>query len=58
DLGPISWLLMKVTRDQDHCTLSILQELYIKAILVKYNFTDTKPLSMGSKVNEWICYKQ
>ena len=45
DLGPISWLLgMKVTRDRDHHTLSISQELFIKVILAKYNFIDVKPL--------------
>ena len=47
DLGPISWLLgMKVTRDHGNCTISLSQELYVNAILAKYNFTDIKPVSI------------
>ena len=37
---------MKVTRDRDCHTLSISQELFVEAILAKYNFTDAKPLSI------------
>ena len=47
DLGPISWLLgMKVIRNRDACTIAISEQLYIEAILTKYNFADQKPLSI------------
>ena len=46
DLGPISWLLgMKVTRNRQTRTISLFQELYINAILAKFNFTDAKPVA-------------
>ena len=52
DLGPISWLLgMKVIRDRDARTIAISQQLYIEAILTKYNFTDQKPLSIPMDPN-------
>jgi hypothetical protein len=52
DLGPISWLLgMRVTRDRDARTISISQEPYIDAILIKYNFADTKPVSIPMDPN-------
>jgi len=44
DLGPISWLLgMKVTHSQEKCTISLSQESFIEAIIMKYNFADVKP---------------
>ena len=47
DLGPISWLLgMKVIRDRDARTITLSQEPFIEAILAKYNFSDTKPISV------------
>ncbi|KIO01518.1 hypothetical protein M404DRAFT_88739, partial [Pisolithus tinctorius Marx 270] len=62
DLGPISWLLgMKVTQNREaHChtpkvfiphfdshhTISLSQQSYIKAILMKYNLADCKPATV------------
>ena len=49
DLGPISWLLsMKVMRDGINCTISLSQELYVNVILMKYNFSDVKPVAIRS----------
>ena len=46
DLGPIRWLLgMKVVWGHTTWTISLSQEPYIKAILVKFNFADMKPVS-------------
>ena len=47
DLRPISWLLgMKVTHNHTAHTISLSQELYVTDILAKYNFTNTKPVSI------------
>jgi len=46
-LGPISWLLgMKVVHDRDARTITLSQEPIVEAILAKYNFSDTKPISV------------
>lgn len=46
DLGAVSWLLgIKITRDLDAGTLSLSQHAYIDALLVRFNFTDLKPVS-------------
>jgi len=47
DLGPISWLLSKkVTRDHANCIISLSQEPYVNTILMKYNFSDVKPVAI------------
>jgi hypothetical protein len=47
DLGPINWLLgMKVTRNREARTISLLQETFIEAIITKYNFVDAKPAAV------------
>ena len=52
DLGPINWLLgMKVTCNRDARTIALLQTTYIDAILMKYNFSDLKPLSIPMDPN-------
>ena len=46
DLGLAKWpLRMKITRDLEARTISLLQLLYIKSILTKFNFMDLKPFS-------------
>lgn len=52
DLGPISWLLgIKVTQDHENCTITLSQKSYVNSILVCFNFTDTKPLSILMDLN-------
>jgi len=52
DLGPINWLLrMKVTCDRDTRTIALSQTTYVDAILMKYNFSDLKPLSIPMDPN-------
>ncbi|KIN99446.1 hypothetical protein M404DRAFT_30492 [Pisolithus tinctorius Marx 270] len=47
DLGPISWLLgMKVTWNREARTISLSQQSYIEAILMKYNLADCKPAAI------------
>lgn len=47
DLGPISWLLgMKVVCDRKAQTITLSQELFVKTILAKYNFTKAKPAAV------------
>ena len=46
DLGPANWLLgIKIDRNFDAQTISLLQSSYINSILLRYNFTDLKPFS-------------
>ena len=59
DLGPISWLLsMKVTRNRQTRTISLSQELYINAILAKFNFTDAKPVAAPLDPNAHLLESQ
>ena len=44
DLGPIHWVLgIKITKDCDEWTISLLQSLYIESILWHFNLEDAKP---------------
>ena len=46
DLGAANWLLgIKITRYFEVQTISLSQSSYINAILMRFNFTDLKPLS-------------
>ena len=46
DLGPAHWLLrIKITRDLEAHTISLLQSSYIDLILTQFNFTDLKSFS-------------
>jgi Reverse transcriptase (RNA-dependent DNA polymerase) len=43
DLGPVHWLLgIKITRDQNMCTISLFQVSYIDAILSRFALTNAK----------------
>ena len=59
DLGPISSLLgMKVTRDCVSRTISLSQDAYIDGIITRYNFTDSKPLSIPMDPNIQLSMNQ
>ena len=52
DLGHISSLLrMKVTCDRVSRTISLSQDAYIDGIITRYNFTNSKPLSIPMDPN-------
>ena len=56
DLKPISWLLrMKLTCDQEAQTISLSQQTYTEAILMKYNLANCKqaaiPLDPGLRLS-------
>ena len=47
DLGPANWLLgIKITRDLEAQTISLLQSSYLDSILMQFSFTDLKPFAM------------
>jgi len=47
DLGELHWLLgIEVTQNREECTLALLQQTYIDAILHHFNFNELKPISM------------
>ena len=53
DLGPVHWLLgIKVTRDHATHTLSLSQEVYIDAILLRFALSKAKaygtPMTLGA----------
>ena len=59
DLGPINWLLgMKVMQDRQAHTISLSQEPYVNGILAKYNFVDTKPISIPLNPHIQLSEKQ
>ena len=59
DLGLANWLLgIKITRDLEARTISLLQLLYIKSILTKLNFTDLKPFATSMDPSIWLSKDQ
>ncbi len=46
DLGPIHWLLgIKITCNQESCTISLSQTTYIDTILSRFSLSDVKPVA-------------